>query len=85
MEYNVKNVFEILQRIERNRCEHMKAEKYLLNYIINSNLSTEQVKSDIGIDIAEVVHNNDELMAEEFLKMCVYLGINPEDVMHAVI
>lgn len=63
----------------------MKTERYLLEYITSSNLSTEQVKSDTGIDIVDLVRNNGELMAEEFLQMCVYLEINPDDVMNEII
>ncbi len=63
----------------------MKAENYLLEYILKSDISTERIKSDIGIDIAERVHSNGELMADEFMQMCIYLGINPDDVMNEIV
>lgn len=63
----------------------MKAERYLLGYIMKSDIPVDRVKSDIGIDIAEVVRNNRELMADEFIQMCIYLGINPDDVMNEIV
>lgn len=63
----------------------MKAEKYLLDYMKKSNIVSEHVKAEIGIDIEAIVNNNGELMADEFIRMCIYLGVNPDDVMNAVV
>jgi len=59
----------------------MKAEKYLLEYMIRSNTNLCDVQDELGIDVKKL-ENNEELFADEFVRLCVYLGINPDDVMN---
>lgn len=63
----------------------MKAEKYLLDYIIKSNIPMERVKNDVGIDVQALVSSKTELMADEFIQLCMYLGVNPDDMMNEVV
>lgn len=63
----------------------MKAEKYLFDYMIKTNISMERVKKDLGIDIQALVNNKKELMADELIRLCIYLGINPDDMMNELV
>ncbi len=58
----------------------MKAEKYLLEHISNHNISVEQIEKDTGINIENMVRQKKELSAGDFLELCLYLGITPEEV-----
>lgn len=58
----------------------MKAEKYLLDYIVSHHISLERIMNDTGIDIEKRVRLKQDLIAEEFLTLCTYLGIRPEDI-----
>ena len=58
----------------------MKAEKYLLDYIVSHNIPIAQIENDIGINIENRVNEKQDLMASEFLTLCTYLGITPEEV-----
>lgn len=83
MEYNVKCVENSSFRGARRA--DMRAEKYLMNYIEQSNISKGQVKADLGIDMDTLVNEHQELLADEFIQLCLYLGINPDEVMNAVV
>lgn len=63
----------------------MKAEQYLLDYMEKSNITIECVQNEIGINMAELANGKGELMADEFIRLCIYLGVDPDDVMHAVV
>lgn len=63
----------------------MKAENYLYNYISECNISVEQVKNDIGIDIEKILSGKNELMVDEFLRLCIYLKITPEEVISQIL
>ena len=58
----------------------MKAEKYLLDYVVNHDISITQIEKDIGINIERRVREKKDLIASEFLTLCTYLGITPEEV-----
>lgn len=58
----------------------MKAEKYLLDYMTSRSISVEQVESDTGINMKGLSDGKKDLMADEFLQLCVYLGVRPEDI-----
>lgn len=58
----------------------MKAEKYLLEYVLEHNMSSKRIEADTGIDIEKIVLEEQELMADQFLNLCVYLNITPEEV-----
>ncbi len=59
----------------------MKAEKYLFEYMRQSNINLVDVQNDLGIDITKL-ERNEELLADEFVRLCVYFGISPDDVMN---
>ncbi|MCM1499997.1 MAG: helix-turn-helix transcriptional regulator [Clostridium sp.] len=59
----------------------MKAEKYILDYMMNRSISVEQVECDTGINLRELSNGKKDLMADEFLQLCVYLGVRPEDIL----
>lgn len=63
----------------------MKAEKYLFDYMIKSNIPMERVKKDVGIDVQALVSSKTELMADEFIQLCIYLGVNPDDMMNELV
>lgn len=56
----------------------MKAERYLMDYMEKHNITREQVKKDVGISLEPIFLNEKELMADEFLQLCIYLNIEPE-------
>ncbi|MCM1157485.1 MAG: hypothetical protein NC300_08010 [Bacteroidales bacterium] len=58
----------------------MKAEKYLLKHIAEHNLSLERIKQETGIDLQAQAEEGKELQADDFLRLCVYLGITVEEV-----
>lgn len=58
----------------------MKTEKYLLQHIVNNHISLEQIENDTGINIEQMVRRKKDLKAGEFLALCTYLGITPEEV-----
>lgn len=63
----------------------MKAEKYLLEYMMKSNIPAERVKKDMGIDVQALVSSRTELMADELIRLCIYLGVNPDDMMNELV
>lgn len=63
----------------------MKAEKYLLDYIVSHHISLEQVENDTGINIEQRVKEKQDLIAGEFLNLCTYLGITPEEVGYRIL
>lgn len=58
----------------------MKTEKYLLQHIVNNHISLEQIENDTGINIEQMVRRKKDLRAGEFLALCTYLGITPEEI-----
>lgn len=58
----------------------MKAEQYILNYMTEHDVLNEKVKQETGIDMVEITKDNKELLADDFLKLCMYLGITPEEI-----
>lgn len=63
----------------------MKTEKYLLEHITSHHIPVEQVENDIGINIEQLVREERDLKADEFLTLCVYLGITPEEISDRII
>ena len=63
----------------------MKAEKYLLEHMMKSNIPAERVKKDMGIDVQALVSSRTELMADELIRLCIYLGVNPDDMMNELV
>lgn len=58
----------------------MKAERYILQYIKDHNISSETIKKDIGLDLDKILKKDGNLLADDFLRLCVYLGITPEEI-----
>lgn len=58
----------------------MKAEKYLLEYVREHNMSSRGIEVDTGINLERIVMEEQELMADEFLRLCAYLNITPEEI-----
>ena len=53
----------------------------LANYIAQQHISPERVAKDTGVAIEKLVPETDQILgAEEFLELCLYLGIRPEDM-----
>lgn len=63
----------------------MKAENYLLQYILQHNISLGKIEDDTGINLNSVVCKGKELLADDFLTLCVYLGISPDDIRNQVL
>lgn len=62
----------------------MKAERYLLEYMKNANVTTEEMKNSIGIDMQVFEDGKKELMADEFIEVCIYLGVSPDEVLNSI-
>lgn len=58
----------------------MKAEQYLFNYIVERDIPLQKIERDIGINLAPYMIGNKELMADDFLNLCTYLGITSDDI-----
>ena len=53
----------------------------LANYIAQQHISSERVAKDTGVAIQKLVPGTEAtLEAGEFLELCRYLGIRPEDM-----
>lgn len=63
----------------------MKAEKYLLDYMKQYSITPKKMKNDIGIDMEIFIDGKDELMADEFIRACIYLGVSPDEVLKAIL
>ena len=62
-----------------------KVTDYMIAYIDKMQISTERIAEEIGI-LEDKLHPGYEepLWAEEFLELCVWLGIRPEEVAVAI-
>lgn len=59
----------------------MKVTNRLANYIAQQHISPERVAMDTGVALEKLVPETKEtLEAGEFLELCLYLGIRPEDM-----
>lgn len=58
----------------------MKTEKYLLEHMNSHHIPVKQVENDVGINMEQLVREEKDLKADEFLSLCVYLGIEPEEI-----
>lgn len=63
----------------------MKAENYILQYILQHNISLVRIEDDTGINLNNVVCKGKDLLADEFITLCVYLGISPDDIRNKVL
>lgn len=60
----------------------MKAEKFLLDYMLQSDIPVDRVKNDVGIDMEELVNSQRDLMADELIQLCIYLGVDLDDMVN---
>jgi hypothetical protein len=58
----------------------MYAEKYILEDIERRNISLDKIKEETGIDVTVLMDEGQELNALDFLNLCIYLRISPEDI-----
>lgn len=63
----------------------MYAEKYILEDIERRNLSVDKIKEETGIDVTVLMDEGQELTALDFLNLCVYLRISPEDIRESML
>lgn len=63
----------------------MKTEKYLLQHTLRHEVSLEKMEADTGINLEKLVLEQRELKTDEFLRLCVYLNITPEEVSDQII
>ena len=66
--------------VELGRRFIMKTERYIQKYITEHNISTDNIKKDTGLDLNFIFENDGNLLADDFLRLCVYLGITPEEI-----
>lgn len=58
-----------------------KVTDYMISYIEKKHISAEQIEEELGIWADKMRPGYGEpLWAEEFLELCIWLGIRPEDV-----
>lgn len=57
----------------------MSVSKKITNYIKSNNISVSQISKDTGIDEEKLLGNLQPFNATEFLELCFYLNIRPED------
>lgn len=58
----------------------MYVEQYILDHVERCNVSRDKIKEDIGIDLEKIEKNQLELTAEEFIQLCMYLRLSPEEI-----
>ncbi len=63
----------------------MYTEKYILKYIEECKISKDKIKEDTGIDFGRIEEMGLELTAGEFIVLCPYLKLSPEEVMNWVL
>lgn len=51
----------------------------IANYIKSNNISVSQISKDTGIDEEKLLGNQQPFSAAEFLELCFYLNVRPED------
>ena len=52
----------------------------MIDYIVKNNISIEQTSKDTQISASKLRgETRDRLMAAEFLRLCQYLGVQPQD------
>lgn len=57
------------------------ASKWIVGYIHHNSISIQQISEVLGIPVQKLDLNASEnLEADEFLKLCAYLGIRPENI-----
>ena len=57
----------------------MGVSKDIVNYIKKNNISINQIENDINIPHEKLTDCNTVFSASEFLELCAYLNIKPED------
>ncbi len=63
----------------------MKAERYLLDYILKNGISVERIHREMGLDMELICKEKKELSADDFVHLCIYLEVNPDDIMKSIV
>lgn len=53
----------------------------IIKYIKDNNISVVQIEKDTGIEQEKLADENVQFSASEFLEICSYLNLKPEDIM----
>lgn len=65
--------------------EKSKVSEYFIAYLEENSILPEEIQRATGISVKKLKTGYEEqLTAEEFLELCVYLGIRPESVKEAI-
>ena len=56
------------------------ASKNIIKYIRENNISTEEIENKIGIKQTKLLDEDTVFMASEFLELCSYLKLKPENM-----
>ena len=56
------------------------ASKNIITYIRENNISTEELENKIGIKQTKLLDEDTVFMASEFLELCSYLKLKPENM-----
>lgn len=56
------------------------ASKNIIKYIRENNISTEEIENKIGIKQTKLLNEDTVFMASEFLELCSYLKLKPENM-----
>lgn len=54
--------------------------KIIAEYIKENKLSVSQISMDTGVPIDKLLNKSEPLNAAEFLEVCSYLNLRPEDM-----
>lgn len=58
----------------------MRVESYLWKYVRQNGIAADKVAMETGIDLEAMIGEGKELVTDEFLELCAYLGITPDEV-----
>ena len=56
------------------------ASKNIIKYIRENNISSEEIENKIGIKQTKLLDEDTVFMASEFLELCSYLKLKPENM-----
>lgn len=71
---------EIVFEIRRQEMERLDVTEKIVHYISSNNIAVEQIAKDTHISASKLRgETKDRLMSAEFLTLCHYLNVKPED------
>ena len=77
--FDNENIITILSYYLENGVKRVHIPKQIVNYIKVNNLSVSRISIDTGIDEEKLLGNMEPFSAAEFLELCFYLNVRPED------